>query len=414
MAPSRLLQGGSRRPRPEAVEDGTTELPPYEPPVQVLSELAKRNLASLSDNHDSRGYQHHLAKSTDYLRDAVGSINEHLVTQRAQLARLQERSASRGKKSNVEAHLEQSIPELEAAVAELTNRSEAALRRVLDYRAELEDENKVLDGVLQQASAQQPRVERRLKPKPDRRSRRGGEGSQAGIGISDDENDDDEPEDEEMPGAQEETPIHGLPELLKTQREAVASEYNALTVHQRYGQNNEYIAFKQVWHSALRPEDDVPLADASTWFDEQGRPTWHTAPQADEDDELVVERVVVDLKCQLSLVLMTEPYSNKKCKHTFQKSAILDFLKQNRGRAKCPVCSTEIKTEDLYLDKVFQRKVRRHIEAERREREEAENDDDDDDDVVNSSVIAGRSRSVKRERGQSRQVEDVEETEESQ
>ncbi|KAK4454031.1 zinc-finger of the MIZ type in Nse subunit-domain-containing protein [Podospora aff. communis PSN243] len=408
MAPSRLLQSGTRRPRPEAAEDGTTttELPPYEPPAQVLSEFAKRDFGSVASNNESQGYQHHLNKSIEYLRNAVGSINEHLVTQRANLARLQERSASKGKKSDLELQLEQDIPELEAAVAELTNKSEAALRQVLDYRAELEDENKVLESVLEQASKQQPRVVEVAKPKPERRSR-GGEGSQAGIGIDDDENDDDEAEDEEMPDAQDETPLQGLPELLKLQREAAADEYAALTLHQRYAANNEYIAFKQTWHSALHPDEDVPLADPSTWFDEEGRPTWHTAPQADEDEELVVERVIVDLKCQLSLVLMTEPYSNRKCKHTFQKDAILEFLRQNRGRVKCPVCSTEIRNEDLYLDEAFQRRVKRHLEAERREREEAENDDEDDD-VADSSVIPGMARNIKRERGQSRRVGDDE------
>ncbi|KAK0640890.1 zinc-finger of the MIZ type in Nse subunit-domain-containing protein [Cercophora newfieldiana] len=408
MAPSLLLQSGSRRPRPssgyaaEARASAATKLPPYEPPAQVLGEASRRELANVASNNDARKYQHHLVKSTDSLRDAVGAINEHLASQRAHLARLQERSKG-GEKSQVQLHLEESIAELEATVPDLTSQIEEALREVIDFRAELEDEKKVFENVIELAGAQQPRVERRPKLPAQRRSRQ-----QAAEGDElDDEDAAEEPEDEEMPDAQDEVPIQGLPALLEAQRDALANEYAALTVHQRYAENNDYRAFKKVWHSALHPDEDVPLADASTWFDAQGRPTWETAGQADEDDELVVERVVTDLKCPLSLTIMTEPYSNRKCKHTFQKSSILEFLQQNRGRAKCPVCTTDITTADLYLDDAFQRKVKRAMEAERQERAEVE---DEDDDVGNSSVVAGPSRNIKMERGRSRRAEDVEES----
>jgi hypothetical protein len=343
MAPSRLLQGSARRSRPAgtATEAGTSNsvLPPYEPPTQVLGEPGKRVLANLSSNHETRHYQHHLTKSTEALQDAVGSINEHLLYQRANLNKARENSRKAGNgKSEQEQELEESVAELEAAVAELTNKSEAALREVIDFRAELEDEKKVFERVLRLAGAQRPRVERPVKAKPERRSRRGAE--------NEDEDDVDdaarEPEDEEMPDADaaDEEPLRGLPELLQSQRDDLTKEYTALSVHKRYGENNDYISFKNIWHSTLHPEDDVQLGHASTWFDAQGRPTWEQAAQADEDDELVVERVVVDLKCPLSMQLMMEPYSSRKCKHTFEKSAIMEFLKQNRGQAKCPVCTT--------------------------------------------------------------------------
>lgn len=69
----------------------------------------------------------------------------------------------------------------------------------------------------------------------------------------------------------------------------------------------------------------------------------------------------------------------------------------------------EITNADLYLDEVFQRKVMRQMEAERRERQEQE-EEDDDDDAPNASIIAGPSRNIKKERGQSRRVEDVDES----
>ena len=72
-----------------------------------------------------------------------------------------------------------------------------------------------------------------------------------------------------------------------------------------------------------------------------GRPTKGIAA-ADDDDDLVVEREIRDLKCPLSLRMMKDPYSNHKCQHTFEKSAIMDFLRTNGGVAKCPVC-TEVR-----------------------------------------------------------------------
>jgi len=342
MPPSRLLQGSNRRPRPSGASTTTSAavLPPYEPPAQPLGDVGKRSLSELASNRETRAYQQHLAESTTNLRNAVFAINEHLFNVRSELSHRQERSDGNEKNTEIVRDLQQQVAKLEATVAELTNQSEGALREVIDSRAELEDEKDVFGSVIRLAAAQKPRVERRVKPKNERRSRRrAGSGDEDGTdGTGPEEA---EAEDEEMPDAppENEEPLQGLPELMRAQREVAANKYAAMTVHQRYGLHNDYIAFKKMWHTAQHPEDEVPLADASTWFDAQGRPNWDSGVQADDDDELVVERVVTDLKCPLSLQVMKEPYSNRKCKHTFEKSAILEFLQHNRGTAKCPVCS---------------------------------------------------------------------------
>lgn len=117
----------------------------------------------------------------------------------------------------------------------------------------------------------------------------------------------------------------------------------------------------------------------------------------DDDDDIQMTGVVSSLKCPLTLQTFKEPYSNKKCKHTFEKSAILQFHRENavsfvdpsqggrRGRGvpagprqlKCPqhgcdAVSRHIKfkktrsntfqmleIQDFYFDQLVLRQVRR-------------------------------------------------------
>lgn len=49
----------------------------------------------------------------------------------------------------------------------------------------------------------------------------------------------------------------------------------------------------------------------------------------DEEDDIQMTGVISSLKCPLTLRTFKEPYSNRVCKHTFEKSAILEFHKNN-------------------------------------------------------------------------------------
>ncbi len=345
----RLLQ---RLRRPETVasssrsaaDDAPLALPPYEPPSFPMDDRTKQRLASLHGSRETdssrRQLEKHLAKSTTYLFESVGTVNDILYARKRSLAHMAEKRRARGEgdKDEGELSLEEYVAELDATITELTDSSEEALRWVLDCRAELEDHQEVLGRVMQGLNAQQPRPER-----PARQPARKKEKAPA---CSDDEDGDagsgdaEEPEEDEVDPADEDLPpLTGVKELLEAARRAKTDEYEALSAHQRYAVNNDYISFKRNWHDALHPDDQVPLPDPSSWFDEQGRPTKGAAVDANEDDDLVVEREIIDLKCPLSLQIMREPYSNHQCKHTFERAAIVEFIQNNRGLAKCPVCS---------------------------------------------------------------------------
>jgi len=76
--------------------------------------------------------------------------------------------------------------------------------------------------------------------------------------------------------------------------------------------------------------------------------------------------VVSSLKCPLTLQTFKEPYSNHVCKHTFEKSAILQFHRENavsfvdpsqggrRGRG-VPVGPKQLKCPERGCDAVSQK-----------------------------------------------------------
>ncbi|SPQ23190.1 ea4b001e-6d9f-432d-9a22-0313b30fdd3f [Thermothielavioides terrestris] len=410
----RLLQ---RARRPEAApgrsadEDVPLELPPYEPPSYPMDAKIKQKLASLYSNREidssRRQYEKHLNKSTAFLFESVGSINDILFARKRSLSHMAEKRRARGdEKNEAEVSLEEYVAQLDAAITELTDSCEEATRWLIDSRAELEDQQAVLEKVMEGLNAQQARPE----PKPQEPRTRA---SRRRVVGSDDDDDDDggasgdaagEEGDDVVDGAEaaaDVPPLVGVKELLNAARKAKRDEYEALSAYQRYAVHNDYIAFKKNWHDALHSEDQVPLPDPSTWFDDQGRPTKGVPPDAHEDDDLVVEREIIDLKCPLSLQMFKEPYSNHQCKHTFEKAAIMEFIRSSGGVAKCPVCSKDLRIKDLYLDEVVLRKVKRAEQAARRGEADTSDIEPEEEDV-DSSVVIGPSTQLKKERDRSR------------
>ncbi|KAK1759488.1 E3 SUMO-protein ligase nse2 [Echria macrotheca] len=431
MPPPRLLAGSRRSAQTQNSTGGARPtLPPYEPRSQPLNEVGKHALSELARTHETRTYNEHLTQSASHLCDTVGAINDILISRRRFLANMTEKREKRGeeRKSELESQLEEEVASLESDVKELTERAEAAIRDVIDARAELEDEVRVLQRVTQAAAAQQPRREQIKTERGSGGRRRRQQRDNGGISDEDEEQSDEDMLDAEQQDQQEEDPpIAGLTELLETTRRAARDEYDALTVQQRYGKNNDYISFKKTWHDSVHQDDQMPVPDVSTWFDAQGRAVQSVGPAGD-DDEVVIEREVIDFRCPLTMALLKEPYSNRKCKHTHEKSAVLQFLRENRGVIKCAVCTTELREQDFFLDEFLLRKIKRAREAEQRQRDDDDDDeegdeDDEDEDDADQSIIPGRSVNVKRERasrgpGSSRQqqqrrriVEDIEDGE---
>ncbi|KAK7415789.1 hypothetical protein QQZ08_012254 [Neonectria magnoliae] len=353
----------------------STTLPDYQPPICPLNDSARRSLAELSSNRGTVAYQAELEDSLRLIGSSVGDLHERLREQRHKLEVGRAKREERGTdKSAEEQRLETHLVDFEAQVNSLTDKSEQAVRDLIDRRVELEDEAAIIGDLYNHAS------------------------TASGPGHL---------QPDQLDGV-EETPAPSLLNLLNDRRSEKVAEYSALSMHQRYALNNDYGAFKKLWHDSMAGEDGAPLPDASRWFRADGQPVMRDLADGmgeDDDDDIAVAREVLSINCPLTLKPMEQPYSNRKCKHTFEKSAILDYLSM-RGEKQCPQtgCSQMFSRpqfdQDFYLDLAMVRRIRRTIQAQEQHDmdEEDDEDGDDDDEVMVRGHKAVPGRGPKREK----------------
>ena len=74
--------GRSSTNRPAGRGNRAPELPPYEPPAHPLSVNAQNSIIAMHSNREANRYKSHIAKSLQYLKEAVYTVNELLVTRR--------------------------------------------------------------------------------------------------------------------------------------------------------------------------------------------------------------------------------------------------------------------------------------------------------------------------------------------
>ncbi|KAF4990331.1 hypothetical protein FDECE_14419 [Fusarium decemcellulare] len=357
-----------------ASSSSTTALPEYEPPSCPLSDAARRDIDSLSNTRTTAVYQQQLNDSVRLLGFSVGDLHERLREQRERVAAQRAKREEKGtEKSPEEERLEKHLADLEARVNALTDSSEKAIRDLIDRRAELEDEAGIIGELYSTAVAEAS---------------------------------------ENLPDAGEDVKYPAAPSVLErfnTLRAKKKTDYTDLSVHQRYALNNDYAAFKKLWHDAMAGEEGPPLPDASRWFGPDGQPVTHISAGAgavddDDDDDIAVAREIISINCPLTLQPMEQPYSNRKCKHTFEKAALLEYLPV-RGEAQCPQsgCSQKFSRarfdHDFYLDQAMMRRIKRTRQAqEQAAMDEDEDDGEGDDDVRVRSEQPIPGRPLKRER----------------
>ncbi|ESN91103.1 hypothetical protein HELRODRAFT_194550 [Helobdella robusta] len=71
----------------------------------------------------------------------------------------------------------------------------------------------------------------------------------------------------------------------------------------------------------------------------------------DDDDDIIMTSEELGVKCPYTQKVMEEPVKNTKCGHNYEKKAILEFINNKKGNAKCPYagCGNRepLKVEDL-------------------------------------------------------------------
>ncbi|KZZ97534.1 Zinc finger, RING/FYVE/PHD-type [Moelleriella libera RCEF 2490] len=383
-------------PAPSSTSDPT--LPVYQPPSCPLSNSARSALGALSNQRKTLVLETQLRDSIRYLGLSVGDLHERLRAQQERLRRLRQRREDKGTdKSAEENRLEKHLETFEEQVEELTHESEQSLRDVIDHRAELQDAAQVLGELYTTAEA--TRAAAAAAAAAASTSRRRARDAQQQQQPQEGEDADQKQDIETAPSTRD---------AYLDARDAKRTQYQALTHHQRYALNNDYAGFKKIWHDAAAGEDGPPLPDASRWFRSDGRPvmtrpgaantrrsTLGAAQDYDDDDDLAVAREVLSLNCPLTLRQMEEPYSNIKCKHTFEKAAILDYLPAT-GSSQCPQtgCSQTFSKarfgQEFYLDEAMLRRIQR---ANQNPRALNHIDDDDDDGIEDDqTLVMGEER----------------------
>ncbi|KAH8164607.1 hypothetical protein CIB48_g3642 [Xylaria polymorpha] len=337
-----LVSGAQRnrgRPRPSSPSHAqqnrrTAQLPDYEPPSFPLDAASRRALAELSNNTDTRIYEEQLKQSITLLTNNVRDINDRHVKRKDELAKLkkQQRSQSEGDGENDEPRKRQraeeaAVARLREAVPTLTAECESAVRDVIDLRVELQDGRSAIHETVLKAELESARVANREQENRE--------------DVAKNEDDDHVMEDTQHS-------IRGPLRILKHERKKAAADYATRSLEQRYAVDNDYIGFK-------RSDED------------------------EEEEDLVIAEEHLSIYCPLSMVVMEEPYTSSVCKHTFNKPAVVQYLREHPGhRATCPQtgCSKEISIKDFYDDQVMLRKIQR-AQAENLKRDV----DDEDEDV---------------------------------
>lgn len=367
-------------------------LPPYEPPVHPLTFSAKQQLNTLVDDTDYGKYRKHLATAITTLSNATVESNDTLSLARMKLERQVERRRAREsqregeegemEKTEEEVAMEERVAKLEVEVERLTQEAEMATRELIDYSEELKRQEGLIRGVAEKA-ATAPR------PRPNRNTRR-----RRAADDSDADNSDDP--DFENPNADAGADTPSVTELLAEAQAAAAAQYAAKSLRARYADNNDYHTFKKHVHDASHHGANAPpLPPSSAWFPSaaeagaQGRSRRGAGNGEESDEDLVFAGAVSSLKCPLTLKLFEVPYSNRVCRHTFEKSALLEMFERgatvfyensqargrNRGpgvrKLKCPSsgCDVMLELGEFYEDEMVRRQVKRAKAAEAAEGE---------------------------------------------
>jgi len=183
---------------------------------------------------------------------------------------------------------------------------------------------------------------------------------------------------------------------------------------ERYGDTNEYKGFKSAVHEALYPgEDAPPLPKASKWFpqDRVGSQNDEAEESEQSDEDVYISGARQDFKCPLTLRVLKDPYTNKRCKHTYEKADIIAYINsqgincsqsQARGprnavkQIECalPGCDNMLRLDDFYDDHDVVRRIRRA------NRQAAFDVEDEEEDQVPRGTQRSRPEEVDDESGE--------------
>ncbi|KAF2098328.1 hypothetical protein NA57DRAFT_77117 [Rhizodiscina lignyota] len=350
-------------------------VPTYEPPSFPLSSNQQRALQTLLQTHSLNKLKTHIAAAGERLTDDVGKVNDRLHEREERLQRRGARNDQDAEPNDELEKLEKQLQDVKERVEKMTQRMDESIRKMIDGEYNVLSVETSIAAVSNQAvSASQA-----ARHSQSQRQRCAANGE-----------DDEDDEDEEMPDfdptdpaasrATQNPPAFSLSESFRTRLQDEKDKYQTRSLSERYTKNNTYIGFKRVVHDTLHPDDGIPLPHPRTWFNEGNRPepgvTDAGNAAEDSDDDIAIARETISTKCPLTLREFKDPFTSKKCPHTFEKEAILGLM-GGRGvhrHVQCPVsgCEQVLTPSDLHTDPIIIRKIQRIQRSRRADEEEEE------------------------------------------
>lgn len=305
----------------------SAHFPPYEPPSCPLPTDAQRKINDIRNKHDYGVYKKQIEEAFKYLTDATATLNERLAERKSEIEKVDKKRPREEDKTKEDLDKKKFTMRWEKEVEVATVEAESQMRKLIDYGEEVTMlEKRILQDVVQTIA----------------------ENAAAAAANGEDEE-----------GAE----VLSAVELLKQGKEAHKARWEAMSMQRRqelrlchlrlianretirYAENNEYSGFKRALHDARThaQENPPPVPKASDWFkdgapvapvaiDRRAISSTDNTNNGDEDDsgeEIVMTSAKSSLKCPLTLQIFREPYTNKICNHTFEKSSIIEYIEEN-------------------------------------------------------------------------------------
>ncbi|RKF57232.1 putative transcription factor c2h2 [Erysiphe neolycopersici] len=349
----------NKRLEPSAQASASSVLDLHNPPYYPLSCDAKRKLEELCLHHDFTKYKKALKDATNLITKSTYDCNDRLWQRKQKLQAIEERIKT---SDNIDEKLKlrhktekEYTSDLEKKVEEVTFKSEKALRDLIDYGDELSIQSKLINEVTQKVITK-PTTSQQSELNPDFDVNN----LHQLESLSND-------------------PVQKCIDLFRDAKNTYRTKYEKSSLRERYADHNDYKNFKGMIHDAQNQGPNArPLQHPKYWFSGDRShiiPSHqHSVNEENEDDEIIMTSATTSLKCSFTLQYFEEPYSNRKCKHTYEKSAILDYLNTEgvvysqpgqRGirlgnkKITCPTpgCSVTLEHEDFYLDERIRQQV---------------------------------------------------------
>lgn len=386
-----------------------TDAPDYQPPTFPLNPAAQRALVQLARSSNLARLSKSLAEAQTQLTDSAVQMNDRVTNAAASQRRSREkRQREREGPDEEQAELEQRLAQFQAKVDGMTQRMEESMRKLVDHQHSVEAITQSLSKTEQharntastQASTQNARTQRAAQ-------RTSGEGE---------EEEEEEDGHEQYPDFTPTDPAGGTPaqrapvDVFRENVQDANLRYQSKGHVERYAENEAYYNFREVVHDAVHADkEEPPPLDKNKWFTEGGEAAPGItnrnldAGNEDEDDDLAISKATISTKCLLTLREFVDPYTSKKCPHSFEKEAILDLINNSARRTTpnagqrqgdkfvvCPVggCQEQLTRNDLSVDKVIVRKIQRLQRSKQLQEEEDDADSDNGQDGTQTRAFS--------------------------